>query len=47
VLPFSAFAIDEAGARGSQVNAAFVEGETLILVGHAASRASFWFNEAP
>ena len=47
VLPFPPFAFDEEGARGSQVNAAFVEGETLILVGHAESRATFWFNEAP
>lgn len=47
VLPFPAFSFDGAGMRGSQVNAAFVEGETLVLVGHASSRATFWFNEAP
>ncbi|HEY6608062.1 MAG TPA: hypothetical protein VI277_02600 [Candidatus Limnocylindria bacterium] len=48
VLPFPPFAFDEAGAaRGSQVNGAFVEGDVLILIGHASSRATFWFNEAP
>ena len=47
VLPFPAFSFEGAGMRGSQVNAAFVEGDTLILVGHASSRATFWFNEAP
>ena len=47
VLPFPAFAFEGAGMRGSQVNAAFVDGDTLILVGHASSRATFWYNEAP
>jgi hypothetical protein len=47
VLPFPAFSFEGAGRRGSEVNAAFVDGETVILVGHAASRATFWFNEAP
>ena len=47
VLPFPAAGFDGEGARGSQVNAAFLEGETLILIGHASSRATFWFNEAP
>ncbi len=48
VLPFPAFAFVEEGRReGSQVNAAFVESDMLILIGHAGSRAMFWFNEAP
>jgi hypothetical protein len=46
VLPFPS-AYDGGGSRGSQVNGAVVEGNVLILIGHAGSRAMFWFNEAP